>query len=110
MSRRPAGRGDTLRAVDLALADTLRRRDLADGITPDEPVLLAAALASLAIAQGHAAFDPAQAALLFDDASAAPDARNWCQALQQSRWVSTPHRDAAGDQQQRVLQRQHRSA
>jgi len=89
--------GDGLRAVDLALADVLRRRDHADGIEPDERVLQAAALASLAIAQGHAAFDPAQPELLLDDASDLPDAEAWLQALAASRWVTKPGSDAVAD-------------
>lgn len=97
MHRRQPWRDEDLRAVDLALADTLRRRDQADGTDPDERVLLAAALASLAIAHGHAAFDPAQPGLLLDDVSALPDARSWNEALAKSRWVSTPHRDACAD-------------
>ena len=89
--------GDGLRAVDLALADVLRRRDHADGVEPDENVLQAAALASLAIAQGHAAFDPARPELLLDDAGELPDARAWLQALAASRWVTTPGGDAVAD-------------
>ena len=51
-----------LRALDDALANTLRR------LGPDTPdsVLAAAGLASLAVAQGHAGFDPAQPRLLVD--------------------------------------------
>ena len=45
-----------LRTLDDALANTLRRLDSS---TPDD-VLAAAALASLAVASGHAAFDPAR--------------------------------------------------
>lgn len=82
-----------LRVVDLALADTLRRCDQADGIESDERVLLAASLASLAIAHGHAAFDPAQSGLLLDEASDVPDAAAWRDALRASRWVATPERD-----------------
>ncbi|MCI4568051.1 exodeoxyribonuclease V subunit alpha [Lysobacter sp. CFH 32150] len=89
--------GDGVRAVDLALADVLRRRDRADGVEPDERVLQAAALASLAIAQGHAAFDPARPELLLDDAGELPDARAWLQALAASRWVTTPGGDAVAD-------------
>ena len=51
-----------LRTLDDALANTLRRLDPS---TPDA-VLAAAALASLAVANGHAAFDVAQPRLLVD--------------------------------------------
>lgn len=98
MSRPLSWREHTgLRAVDIALADTLRRCDRAAGIEPDERVLLAASLASLAIAQGHAAFDPAQPGLLLDDAGEMPDAGAWCDVLQASRWVATPDRDTVAD-------------
>ena len=46
-------RSGALRTIDHALAQSLRRLDPA---TPDA-VLAAAALASLAVAHGHAAFD-----------------------------------------------------
>ncbi|MFT4177866.1 MAG: exodeoxyribonuclease V subunit alpha [Thermomonas sp.] len=75
-----------LRAVDLALADTLRRLD------PDttDLVLAAAALASLAVTQGHAAFDLTRPQLLVDAALPWPDAVAWSQTLAASRWVATP--------------------
>src|SRR5690606_4943405 len=58
-------RTGTLRTLDHALAQSLRRLD------PDTPdlVLAAAALASLAVANGHAGFDPAAPQELVD----APD-------------------------------------
>ena len=97
MSRRTRLREDEgLRAVDLALADTLRRRDRAEGLAPDERVLQAASLASLAIARGHAAFDPARPELLVDDAEG-PAAGEWLEALTASRWVARPTRDTAAD-------------
>ena len=74
--------GGQVRAVDLALADGLRRLDPA---TPDA-VLAAAALASFAVAQGHAAFDPARARAWVDIAPPPPDA--WLAALRASPWVA----------------------
>lgn len=79
-----------LRAVDLALADTLRRLDVAT----DERVLAAAALASLAIAEGHAAFDPAQPRLLAAGEIDWPPPDTWLAALRASRWVA----DSPGDE------------
>ena len=81
-----------LRTLDDALANTLRRLDPS---TPDD-VLAAAALASLAVAQGHAAFDPARPHLLVgagsgpDQVPSWPDAEAWRQALAASRFVVTP--------------------
>ena len=81
--------GDRLRAVDIALADTLYRLDP----TSDERVLAGAALASLAVGLGHAAFDPAQAALLVGQADDLPEADAWRAACRASPWVSTPGAD-----------------
>jgi len=75
-----------LRALDEALAHTLRRLDPAS----DELVLAAAALASLAVANGHAAFDLAQPRLLVDADLAWPQADGWIQALAASHFVATP--------------------
>ncbi|QIL19427.1 exodeoxyribonuclease V subunit alpha [Thermomonas sp. HDW16] len=75
-----------LRTLDDALANTLRRLDPS---TPDE-VLAAAALASLAVAQGHAGFDPASPRQLIDAEIAWPDAETWLQQLAASRFVATP--------------------
>ena len=75
-----------LRALDDALARTLRRLDPS---TPDE-VLAAAALASLAVANGHAGFDPAAPRQLVDAEITWPDADAWMQALAASRFVATP--------------------
>ena len=75
-----------LRTLDDALANTLRRLD---PHTPDD-VLAAAALASLAIAHGHAGFDPAAPRQLVDAEIAWPDADAWMQALAASRFVATP--------------------
>ncbi len=84
-------RGGGLRTLDHALAQSLRRLDPA---TPDT-VLAAAALASLAIAHGHAAFDPAHPQRVYAAGVATgaidwPDAGHWCDALADSRWVTTP--------------------
>lgn len=75
-----------LRTLDDALANTLRRLD---PHTPDD-VLAAAALASLAIAHGHARFDPASPRHLIDADIAWPDADAWLQQLAASRFVATP--------------------
>ncbi len=87
-------RGKHLRTLDDALAQSLRRLD---PVTPDS-VLAAAALASLAVANGHAGFDPARPQLLIDAAPAAspapalpwPDAATWSQQLRDSRWIAQP--------------------
>lgn len=77
-----------LRAVDHALAQTLRRLDPA---TPDM-VLAAAALASLAVASGHAGFDPTAPQRLLELAQplAWPLPGQWIAALRDSRFVSCP--------------------
>src|SRR5690606_25405455 len=79
-------RARALRPLDLALADSLRRLD------PDTPdaVLAAVALASLAVAEGHAGFDPAEPQRLVDAAIAWPDIDTWREALEASRWVARP--------------------
>jgi exodeoxyribonuclease V alpha subunit len=79
-------RSGALRTIDHALAQTLRRLDPA---TPDL-ILAGAALASLAIGQGHAAFDPARPHLLLPEIEAWPDADDWRAALSASAWVSEP--------------------
>jgi exodeoxyribonuclease V alpha subunit len=79
-------RSGALRTLDSALAETLRRLEPA---TP-EPVLAAAALASLAVAQGHAGFALAQPNVLVDAALAWPDADVWAQQLAASPLVATP--------------------
>jgi exodeoxyribonuclease V alpha subunit len=78
--------GEGLRAVDIAFAETLRRLDPAT----DERVLLAAALASQAVANGHAALDPSQPQLLLGNDEDLPTAEQWIDSLQRSPWVSTP--------------------
>lgn len=83
-------RSGTLRTLDHAFAHSLARLDPA---TPD-PVLAGAALASLAIASGHAGLDPARASLLLDTRDGAaptlPTADDWTRALAASRWVAQP--------------------
>jgi exodeoxyribonuclease V alpha subunit len=78
--------GDGLRAMDVALADVLRRLDP----DTDARVLAAAALASLAVGTGHAAFDPAQPQMLLANPDECPDAAAWTAALRASPWVSEP--------------------
>jgi exodeoxyribonuclease V alpha subunit len=82
--------GDSLRAVDIAFAETLRRLDP----NSDPQVVAAAALASLAIGLGHAAFDPARAHLLVGHADGLPDAAQWIAACAASPWVGSPAADA----------------
>src|SRR5690606_10552315 len=90
-------RAGVLRTIDHALAQSLRRLDPA---TPDS-VLAAAALASLAVAQGHAGFDPSAPHLLVDDGAEHdipwPDPDAWHRELAPSRWVSTPSPDVAAE-------------
>lgn len=59
-------RASTLRTIDLALAQSLQRLEL----DTHGDVLGAAALASLAVASGHAGLDPARASMLLDPATA----------------------------------------
>jgi exodeoxyribonuclease V alpha subunit len=81
-----------LRPVDHALADTLRR------LRPDtrEPVLLAAALASHALAFGHGQLPLARAAELLLEIDAdrpppvMPELESWGEALASSPWVLSP--------------------
>ena len=85
-----------LRPVDHALADTLRR------LRPDtpDPVLLAAALASHALAFGHGQLPLARAAELFLEIDAdrpppvMPGLASWLEAVASSPWVLSPD-DAA---------------
>jgi len=86
-----------LRPVDHALADTLRR------LRPDtpEPVLLAAALASHALAFGHGQLPLARAADLFLEIDAErpppvmPELASWLEAVATSPWVLPPGDAAA---------------
>lgn len=75
-----------LRTLDDALVHTLRRIDPA---TPDA-VLAAAALASLAVANGHAGVDLANPRLLVDADLPWPTPDAWASALQASPLVATP--------------------
>jgi exodeoxyribonuclease V alpha subunit len=75
-----------LRTLDDALANTLRRLDPS---TPDDGAGRAA-LASLAVAQGHAGFDPAQPRAAGRRRHPWPDADAWLQQLAASRFVATP--------------------
>ncbi|MCR6686164.1 exodeoxyribonuclease V subunit alpha [Pseudoxanthomonas sp.] len=79
-------RQGALRTLDHAFAQSLRR------LRPDTPdaVLAAAALASLAVADGHAGFDPARPRLLVDTDLPWPDADSWTQQLRASPWVAQP--------------------
>ena len=81
-------RAGALRPLDLALVQSLRRLD------PDTPdaVLAAAALASLAVAEGHAGFDPAEPQRLVEAPVAWPEIGAWRAALEASRWVARPER------------------
>ena len=74
-----------LRPLDHALAQSLRRLDPE---TPDA-VLAAAALASLAVSQGHAGFDPAQPQRLVDAGLPWPSGTEWSTQLAASRWVAS---------------------
>ena len=79
-------RANALRPLDHAFAQTLRRLDPA---TPDA-ILAAAALASLAVSAGHAAFNPAEPWLLAGGDIDWPNPEDWRQAIAASRWVSQP--------------------
>lgn len=82
-------RGGHLRTLDHALAQSLRRLDPS---TPDA-VHAAAALASLAVAKGHAGLklDAARELLDHDDADIAwPGTSDWHASLAASRWITTP--------------------
>ena len=79
-------RSGQLRTLDHALAISLKR--LRED-TPDD-VALAAALASLAVAQGHAGFDPRQPQRVIDGIPAWPEPAQWLAQLQASPWVATP--------------------
>ena len=80
-----------LRTLDHALAQSLRR------LRPDTPdtVLAAAALASLAVSQGHAGLDLHQPQRLVEMDAPWPDADAWRDQLQASPWVDVPDTDNA---------------
>ena len=79
----------TLRTLDHALAQSLRR------LQPETPdaVLAAAALASLAVAQGHAGVDPAAPRRLVDAELDWPSPDTWLAQLRASPWVASPDSD-----------------
>lgn len=83
-------RAGTLRTLDLSLAQTLQRR----APDTDEATLAGAALASLAVASGHAGFDPARAGVLLETregpAPLLPAPQEWQRALAASPWVARP--------------------
>ncbi|NWF35076.1 exodeoxyribonuclease V subunit alpha [Stenotrophomonas sp. SAM-B] len=84
-----------LRTIDHALAQSLRR------LRPDTPdaVLLGAALASLAVSEGHAGLDPHQPQRLIDAEIEWPAPDVWLAQLRASPWVDVPETDdvVAGD-------------
>ncbi|MFK3847753.1 MULTISPECIES: exodeoxyribonuclease V subunit alpha [Stenotrophomonas] len=75
-----------LRTLDHALALSLGR------LRPETPpsILVAAALASLAVSQGHAGFDPGQPQRLVEGSFTWPGPGQWLQELHDSPWVSRP--------------------
>ncbi len=90
-----------LRTLDHALALSLGR------LRADTPqaVLVAAALASLAVSQGHAGFDPAQPQRLVEGDFTWPLAADWVDQLRASPWVATPATaDAVSDDAPLVLE------
>ena len=100
-------RQGALRALDHALGQSLRRLDEANGaVAAADPVLTAAALASLAVGHGHAAFDPARPQLACAEPTEWPAPAAWLQALGDSHWVSTPApEDVAATDAPLVLER-----
>jgi exodeoxyribonuclease V alpha subunit len=83
-------RAGGVRPIDIALAQALQRIDGAI----DEPVLVAAALASYAVAQGHSAFEVDTAHELVEAAADWPDAAQWHEALERCEYVARPAPDA----------------
>ena len=75
-----------LRTLDHALAISLGR------LRPEtaQSVLVAAALASLAVSQGHAGFDPAQPQRLVEGEFDWPSPTQWLEQLRGSEWVALP--------------------
>lgn len=88
-------RGNAMRTLDHALAQSLRR------LRPETPdaVLLGAALASLAVSDGHAGLDPHQPQRLIDAEIEWPAPDVWLAQLRASPWVDVPEADdgVAGD-------------
>ncbi|MFP7723276.1 exodeoxyribonuclease V subunit alpha [Lysobacter sp. A3-1-A15] len=89
-----------LRTLDHALARSLGR------LEPDTPeaVLAGAALASLAVSQGHAAFDPARPGLVVEAEIAWPGPDRWTAALAGSPWVALPAADETAPNAPLVLE------
>jgi exodeoxyribonuclease V alpha subunit len=83
-------RNGALRTLDHALAQGLRRLDASASLATPDAVLAGAALASFAVGQGHAAFDPARPHALVDTPAAWPAATEWQDLLAASRWVARP--------------------
>ena len=83
-------RSGALRVIDHALAQSLRKLD------PDtsDLVLAGAALASLAVGQGHAAFDPAHPQIVFEGPMAWPEAGQWREVLSHSAWIDHGEADS----------------
>jgi len=102
-------RQGALRPIDHALAQSLRRLGREDGSMPDngsdDRVLVAAALASSAVAQGHAGLDLARPQLVCAAEAEWPDALEWEAVLRASRWVAQPDADAASVQAPLALER-----
>jgi len=96
-------RQGALRPVDHALAQSLRRLGREDGDV-DDRVLVAAALASSAVAHGHAGLDISRPQLVCDANVEWPDASQWREVLQASRWVATPPGEDASPQAPLVLE------
>ena len=96
-------RAAALRPLDHALAQSLRRLDPQ---TPED-VLLAAALASLAVANGHAAFDPSRPGLLVDAGFDWPEPAGWERTLAASRWVAQPDAPLHGSAPDMPLVQEH---
>ncbi|AXK73276.1 exodeoxyribonuclease V subunit alpha [Lysobacter sp. TY2-98] len=86
-------RSGAVRPIDLALAHALQRVDGAVA----EPVLVAAALASYAVAQGHAAFDLDGARDLVEGTIDWPDTMDWREALAACTWIAKPDADVESD-------------
>ncbi|MGE8247650.1 MAG: exodeoxyribonuclease V subunit alpha [Stenotrophomonas bentonitica] len=88
-------RGNVLRTLDHALAQSLRR------LRPDTPdaMLVGAALASLAVSEGHAGLDPTQPQRLIEVDVDWPAPEAWLAQLQASPWVEVPGAEdvVAGD-------------
>lgn len=94
-------RSGQLRVIDHAFALTLRR--LRED-TPDE-VLAAAALASLAISQGHSAFDPARPQSVLERPPQWPSAQAWSAVLTASPWVDAQAGESSDPQAPLVWER-----